>query len=284
MSQMRELLQQLHPDHWRESNGFSPGLARATADLVEGEVSDYEKSLVLREWLKTSQPCVFGRIAAGNADLLSFCFIDEHDIRLGDEHVKNKIQRHRLDWKRRAFTGDRSGFVVLAVSRRLSEAVPNQATTAFAIRLATLYLLEEVETDKIHHERITIERQTPSGPEWYEWKAGVNIFSAQADNRWWADHRIPGGLGFSVNSVGHMVTSQKALASLAAEAQQLARRGHSIDSLDVALRFAMITINNAAGTASGRATELVNQGPGECPAHAGTIGPLAGKSCQRYAG
>jgi hypothetical protein len=40
----------------------------------------------------------------------------------------------------------------------------------------------------------------------------VNVFSVQADGRWWHDHRFPGGLAFSMNSVGHF-------ARLAAEAE-----------------------------------------------------------------
>jgi hypothetical protein len=32
----------------------------------------------------------------------------------------------------------------------------------------------------------------------------VNLFAAQGDGRWWHDHRIPGGVAFSMNSVGHM--------------------------------------------------------------------------------
>jgi hypothetical protein len=42
----------------------------------------------------------------------------------------------------------------------------------------------------------------------------VNYFSAQGDGKWWRDHRIPGGMAFSMNSVGHMARA-KAEAMLA---------------------------------------------------------------------
>ena len=51
----------------------------------------------------------------------------------------------------------------------------------------------------------------------WEWLAGVNYFCAQGDRRWWHDHRIPGGMALSVNSVGHLAKAGKiseALASL----------------------------------------------------------------------
>jgi hypothetical protein len=96
----------------------------------------------------------------------------------------------------------------------------------------------------------------------WKWKVGVNYFCAQADKRWWHDHRIPGGMAFSANSVGHMVKSGK----LAAVMKQLEKAlsapeegwdASVIDSLEKALGLAMRTISNAAETVSGKATELL---------------------------
>jgi hypothetical protein len=44
--------------------------------------------------------------------------------------------------------------------------------------------------------------------EFRSWRVGVNYFSAQGDGRWWRDHRIPGGMAYSMNSVGHMARTR----------------------------------------------------------------------------
>lgn len=36
----------------------------------------------------------------------------------------------------------------------------------------------------------------------------MNYFSAQGDGRWWRDHRFPGGMAYSMNSVGHMARAR----------------------------------------------------------------------------
>src|SRR5262249_30595233 len=60
--------------------------------------------------------------------------------------------------------------------------------------------------DEILHDRLILEIKRGGGetPERRSWKVGVNYFSAQGDGRRWRDHRIPGGMAFSMNSVGHM--------------------------------------------------------------------------------
>ena len=35
-------------------------------------------------------------------------------------------------------------------------------------------------------------------------KFNVDFFAAAGDGRWWHDHRIPGGIGFTANGTGHM--------------------------------------------------------------------------------
>jgi hypothetical protein len=53
---------------------------------------------------------------------------------------------------------------------------------------------------EIQHQDEKVERR--------RWKVGVNYFSSQGDRLWWHDHRIPGGMAFSMNSVGHMARSR----------------------------------------------------------------------------
>src|SRR6266498_3609476 len=75
-----------------------------------------------------------------------------------------------------------------------------------ALRLCSLYLLQDIVPDQIFHDELWLEKPGRDGTTW-QWLAGVNYFCAQGDKRWWEDHRIPGGMAFSVNSVGHMVKS-----------------------------------------------------------------------------
>ncbi len=118
-----------------------------------------------------------------------------------------------------------------------------------------------VTTDCVHHERIWLEKPGPDRVTW-QWLAGVNYFCAQGDQRWWHDHRIPGGMGFSVNSVGHLSRSGKiaeVMGKLNAEVGVTTDEfgGGRIRSLEDALAFAMLTIDNASEAVSGRATELL---------------------------
>jgi len=76
------------------------------------------------------------------------------------------------------------------------------------------------------------------------WRVGVNFFGAQGDQRWWHDHRIPGGMAFSMNSIGHMTRAR-----LEAEMPMRpapARVDPADRLVDFALLFAMRTIHNAS--------------------------------------
>lgn len=118
-----------------------------------------------------------------------------------------------------------------------------------------------METDAIHHERIWLEKPGPERVTW-QWLAGVNYFCAQGDRRWWHDHRIPGGMAFSVNSVGHLARAGKIGEVMNNLNIEMGFDGSefgsgTIRSLEEALVFAMLTIDNAADTVSGRATRLL---------------------------
>lgn len=64
---------------------------------------------------------------------------------------------------------------------------------ALAQQLCSLYLLNEVDVDRIYHEEIFLEQPGADCRMW-QWMAGVNYFCTNGDGRWWQDHRIPGGL------------------------------------------------------------------------------------------
>ena len=281
-----DIVAALTPDRQRTHIGFDPDFATANNRILGGnlaEVPDF-----LRDWLSRHQPCLFGRIAA-KKDLLSFCILGDDDLVQGDEVVRDRIQAARLQWKKDAHFGRKSGFIILAVSRKVAEAEPNPVLQEFARRLCQLYLEDECPADQILFDDIFLEAPGHERAVW-KWVTGVNVFATAADRRWWQDHRIPGGLGFSVNSVGHMVKSSQ-LSDLAGEIEKTFEIGTEpfaqdvVDELPKALDFAMRTILKASDAVSGKATMLLPD-PGDlpvkCPVELSPV--LRGKNYCEYAG
>lgn len=243
----------LKSDHVRASVPFESRFDGANKSILSAK-SDADVARLMRSWLHDQQPCFFGRMAVGKSDLMSFCVLSERDLVQPDSTIRQKIQEHRLDWRRRAFRGEKSGFIILATAPQLVTAAPDANLLSFATRLAELYLLEEVVPDRAFHDRIQLE--LPNG-EIRDWVVGANFFGAQGDGRWWMDHRIPGGIALSMNSIGHMIRS----GSEEARGNALAKIGPTlpkkpIKDLYVALRYGMLTIDAAQETSSGVATCL----------------------------
>jgi hypothetical protein len=260
----------IREDSWRGEHGFTQEIIEAQGRLLIATPA--EKEAILGGWLQRFQPCLFGRIAAKN-DLLTYCILDEHDLTSSDEAIRDKIQRIRGDWTRQAYEGRKSGFVILACSPKLATALPDETLSELAVRLGSLYLLQEIQPNTIYADEIFLEIPGTRRMTW-RWNVGVNFFAAAGDGRWWRDHRIPGGIAFSMNSVGHLVksgqiaTKMSELATLLnAPTEELVAT--KVDSLPKALDLAMRTIDMAADTPSGRATKLLPLPPKaeELPVH-----------------
>jgi hypothetical protein len=283
------ILKELPPDKWRQEVGFSEDVEAANDELFRDGVTNAAAAQALNEWIKSNQPCLFGRMAA-RSNQIAYCVLLESDLAAGDEHIRDKIQEARERWTAEAFEGTKSGFVILAVSKSAAFASPGPQLQRLAESLASLYLLRPVEPDVVCHDEVWLEipgnrRRT------FSWYAGVNVFAAQGDKRWWHDHRIPGGIALSINSVGHMVKSgllAKAMGAfdnmLGIEPSVSARQ--PLNSLGDALELAMRTIANASNAVSGPATQLLH-----APADATGEGSiqfrskqLAGKDHDQYVG
>lgn len=250
----------LEPDEWRAHVGFSQEVEAANQELFRPGLTEAEAAQVLGKWLERHQPCLFGRIAA-KSGAISYCFLTEEDLRQTDEFIKDKIQAKRLEWTREGFEGRKSGFVILAISPALAAARLGPEVLGLARRLCYLYLETDIETDKIHLDQLYLQKPGSRLTTW-KWFTGVNYFSAQGDGRWWHDHRIPGGMAFSVNSVGHLVKSgivANAMRELDANAGAPFEDypEAKVDSLAKALELAMRTIGMASDAVSGKATELL---------------------------
>jgi len=253
-------LTRLRPDAWRTSSGFSGDLEIAHKELFKDGQSESNRIQILNDWLQTEQPCLFGR-AAAKLGALSYCVLTASDLRQSDDAIFDKIQECRLQWTREAFEGKKSGFIIWLVSPSVAVAEPSSGMLELATRICTLYLEREIKPDRIYLDEIFLEKPGSLRTTW-KWFAGVNFFSSQGDKRWWHDHRIPGGMAFSINSVGHLVKSSIISKAMIELGQTLASpdEGYAdlpIDSLERALQVAMHTISLASDAVSGRATELL---------------------------
>lgn len=266
------LINRLNEDPWRAEVGFSPEVQSVLDFVLDPSKSDVEVATALSSWLSKHQPCLFGRIAAKKG-LLSYCIISEAELGDSDDVVAEKIQHSRREWTRQGFEGKASGFIIVLRSRALATAVPDGTVKAVAQRVCSLYLQEDVSMDRIALDRIYLEQPGNRHSTW-EWVTGVNYFSAQGDRRWWQDHRIPAGMAFSVNSVGHMVKSGK-LARAMRDLEEVMETAQGditnpvVDSLEKALELAMRTIALASDGPSGKATVLMSRPSGadvpKCP-------------------
>jgi hypothetical protein len=255
------LFEEIESDPARTEIGFNDDIVEANNALLAAE-DDEEKIITeLNKWLQKNQPCLFGRLAA-RLNLLSFCIITEADLIQNDEYIRDKIQDARTAWTSAGYAGEKSGFIVYVSSPKISLSLPNEKLLSFSKRLCSLYLLEEIEENRIYTDEIWLEKPGSNRLTW-KWDAGVNYFCTNADKRWWQDHRIPGGMAFSINSVGHMAKGGGIAKIMNGLNEMLRVTDESyltskVDSLGQALEFAMRTIAKASDTVSGKATELID--------------------------
>jgi hypothetical protein len=246
-------------DKARHELGWSADIDRAQAEILAAGEDRSVIERTLNTWLSRFQPCVFGKLAATKQEI-AYCVLTPESMNRSDVEIRDEIQSHRLQWLREARIGRMSAFIVIATSPALANAEPNDALLAFCARLASLYLLTEIAVDTVYFERAFLD--IPGNPpSELEWRAGVNIFAAAGDKRWWHDHRIPGGVAFSVNSVGHLVKS----GALGLALQELGKTlgiavggaaTSKLDALPQALELAMQTINSASRVGGRPATRL----------------------------
>jgi len=267
----------LASDRLRTKLRFSDDLNEVHAKLFAAGLSDHDRFEILRSWIATNQPCLFGRLAA-KLDRLGFCILTAEDIERGDRHVREKIQVARRQWKRDALRGKKSGFVISVQTIDLVSAVPDKTMLDFAIHLTKLYLNAEIEPDTVYLDQV-MHRHTED--EALAWRVGANFFASAGDGRWWHDHRFPGGIALSMNSVGHMVH-----ASANWPMDGAGKNAPKPKTLGEALRLAMQTISLAKDACSGVATWLLERKEGDACPHADDTWPsgIKGKERRNYEG
>ena len=240
---LEDLLDALEPDDWRTANPFSPDIEDAHAALFNPRASRAEQAEVLAEWLKKNQPCLFGRMAAKTQ--IAYCILTEADLLKGEDRVRDIIQQSRLVWRREALLGKKHAFVIELISPTIAKARPGLALRDIALGLCQIYLCgESVQTDEILLDSLPLEISRPDLHEHRIWRVGVNFFGAPGDRTWWHDHRIPGGIAFSMNSVGHMTRAR--LESEVPKRPALGLVEPADRLVDFALLYAMRTIHTAS--------------------------------------
>jgi len=188
--------------------GFSKEVKDANGVLLDSSQDDETRITCLNEWIQKHQPCLFGTMAAGPSDLISYCFLYDDDLSLPDEEIKTKIQAARKGWKLDAFEGLKSALVLVAISPNIITASPGKDLMALALRLCSLYLDDQlpVQPDERRQDEILLRLLGTLNAQWFA--VGVDFFSVQGDRRWWHDHRFPGGIAFVMNSPGHMALAE----------------------------------------------------------------------------
>lgn len=172
---LADLYMRLEQDPWRNEYGFTPEVAEATRLLLQS-TTDEQRASVLGTWLEKYQPCLFGRVAVRKG-LINYCFLTEEDLLSPDLLIRTKIQEARTLWTRLAYEGKRSAFILLAISDRLVNALPDKNLLAFTKQLASLFLLEDVAQDQIYLDEIFLEMPGQSRMTW-RWNVGINYFGA----------------------------------------------------------------------------------------------------------
>jgi hypothetical protein len=241
-------LDDLQEDTWRRSHPFSSDIAKAHDVLLNPYATAGQKEAALTNWLEHHQPCMFGRIAA-KAGQIHYCFINDVDLRGPEKALRANIEAERRLWKQRSLLGGAQaahGFLLVVTSPHLALAAPDRALQRFASRIRDLTGWR-IERDEWGNDLAfeTLYLRHPTSKQYHKFTFTADFFAAAGDGRWWTDHRIPGGIAFTANSLGHMLRSREWY-------------GAKTEQTKWALHVAMRTIAESQATAHGKGTWLRN--------------------------
>ena len=245
---VKDLFERLSEDKWRRDHPFSPEITAVNAVLFHPFAEEADKQEALAAWLQRQphQPCLFGRVAAVN-NALHYLFLDDDDLRESDQHIAERIQQGRRDWWQRSryprVSAPAHGFVLCVISQRLNLAEPSELLRQFSEKILDLWGCRSTSEPqgRVHWEEVFL--KNPGTGTYVRFEFSVDFFAAAGDGRWWHDHRFPGGVAFTANSVGHMRRYREWY-----EGKQ--------DQGTWVLETAMGTIARAADTKFGKATWL----------------------------
>jgi hypothetical protein len=214
---VRDLLHRLSEDQWRRDHPFSPEMETVNKVLFHPFSEEADKKDALMKWMQRPgrsespghQPCLFGRVAAAN-NALHLVLLDDDDLRESDQNIAERLQQGRRAWWQRSrspregVSTPAHGFVLCITSQRVNFAEPNETLQQFSQEILSLWGCRSTTERQgvVHWEEIFLEN--PNTERFVRFEFSVDFFAAAGDRRWWHDHRIPGGIAFTANSVGHM--------------------------------------------------------------------------------
>lgn len=187
--------------------------------------------------------------------------IDEELLAKGERVIKEKLRADRRIWKHWSLEDNgRHGFLLVVLSPKLHNAAPSRALKEFADRIRELFGADS-KPDDVGNDMLYewLYLKNPRTGEYHMFRVILDFFASAGDGRWWHDHRFPGGLAFTFNSLGHMARTREWYEKTA-------------NPVEWAAKLAMLTIANAFPHPShGKATSLIdlNNGaarkPTKCP-------------------
>ena len=278
---IRRYLQALAGDLWRTGNPFSSEIITACDILLNPYSRDDERKLAIKAWLAKHQPCVFGQVAA-KADRLHIAIVNEDLLNGGDNAIRERLALEKNTWRQWSLEANgKHGLLVAFLSPKLHYAAPNQALKRTAEHLKSLFAPNSVRDpagNDVTSEWLYLKKSDGTG--FVKFRVILDFFAAAGDKRWWHDHRFPGGIAFTLNSLGHMVRTKEWYEKLG-------------NPIEWASRVAMLTISNAFNQSEhGPATHLIDLQGGK--SHKAMICPftepeklpprLAGKDWTIYGG
>ncbi len=211
MSTVAELFDRLNGDPRRIKLPFSDDLLQANALLHNTAATEDEMAECLALWCQQRQPCQFGRAAAKHGRI-HFCFLRDAAVAgWSDAEIAEKIREEKQLWKQRAaFDSKRAAhsLVIVIASPRVALAAPDQQLRAFCDRILELAGWENDRRGVRLRNTVTSDYlylRNPTDGGFYGFQFNADFFACAGDNRWWHDHRFPGGIAFTANSTGHMI-------------------------------------------------------------------------------
>lgn len=213
-------------DQMRGQEPFSPDIAEANGVLWDPTTLRIEKAHAILGWMRRQLPdvaptptpgssytpsltCRFAQREANPANdnprMFTLVLHEDEVVRLDDTRLREIIQLHRAAWKRLAFHGLSSAFIIAIVGEHISRIKPEKDLMRICQGLMSMYLDVEVQPDQYNYDAEFCDLGIQSGGRLTARRFGAltSIFLAQGDKRWWRDHRGPGGIIVSTNSVGH---------------------------------------------------------------------------------
>lgn len=285
------LYARLREDTSRTTRSFSPDMEKPTVLAHHPYATREAIAEGMSEWCAKRQPCYFGRLAAARRQIHIFP-LREPDLAGGDDAVAELIAEAKRLWKQRAATVRQRpphAFLLMFVSPRVYLAAPDDNLRRFADRLLSLAGWNPDKRQRSGANSISSDFLYLPHPDegiFYGYQFNVDFFASAGDGTWWHDHRIPGGIGFTANSTGHMRYYRDWYEHPGSDhgAWALTQAMQTIDN-------AHVVADKAGGAHQGRVTWLIDVGPkGEtvvpnvpCPLR-DVPKSLQGKDWTRYEG